>query len=367
MGYTPFHPTHDEPPALMAKRHSSSASAVFPLSYPTLDSQRLRLSITGLVQGVGFRPFVYSLARSLNLTGWVQNTPQGVVIEIEGCLESLQAFQQRLTTEKPVHAWLQHIEVTTVACQGDSPFDIRPSAHTATKTALILPDLATCPACLAELWDPQNRRYRYPFINCTHCGPRFSIVRSLPYDRPHTTLAGFPLCPDCQREYEDPGDRRFHAQPNACHTCGPHLELWDRQGNVLADHDAALQQAAEAVRQGEVLALKGLGGFHLMVDATNETAVQTLRQRKHRPTKPLAVMFPNLESLQAHCQVSPEAAALLQSAAAPIVLLPCRPHPLGFAQGRPQILAPYPQSWGKGDQNAPLEARPPSPAGRGWG
>jgi hydrogenase maturation protein HypF len=280
------------------------------------------------------------------------------VVEVEGTAGSLQIFQQRLTAEKPPHAWLQQIDVATVDCQGDATFEIRPSDRTATKTALILPDLATCSACLAELWDPQNRRYRYPFINCTHCGPRFSIVRSLPYDRPHTTMAGFPLCPDCQREYGDPGDRRFHAQPNACPTCGPHLELWDPQGQVLATRDQALQQAAAAVLRGQVLALKGLGGFHLIVDATNEAAVQTLRQRKHRPTKPLAVMFPSLDSLNVHCQVSPEAATLLQSAAAPIVLLPSGPHPL----------APYPQCWGKGDQKPPLQVLLPSPKlGRGAG
>ncbi len=284
--------------------------------------KRLSLHVEGIVQGVGFRPFVYTLARSVGVTGWVKNTAQGVFIEIEGTAAQLQSFQQRLEAEKPKHAWLQRVEATQLESIGDQDFRILPSSETAAKTALILPDLATCPTCLAELWEPTNRRYRYPFINCTHCGPRFSIVRSLPYDRPHTTMAGFPLCPDCRREYEDPCDRRFHAQPNACPTCGPHLELWDREGNCLAQHDPALRQAAIALQQGQVLALKGLGGFHLMVDATCEEAVQQLRQRKHRPDKPLAVMFPSLAMLRDYCQVSDAAAQMLQSSAAPIVLLP---------------------------------------------
>ena len=295
--------------------------------------QRLSLHVEGIVQGVGFRPFVYTLARSVGVTGWVKNTAQGVFIEIEGTAAQLQSFQQRLEAEKPEHAWLQRVEATQLESISDQDFRILPSSETSAKTALILPDLATCPTCLAELWKPTNRRYRYPFINCTHCGPRFSIVRSLPYDRPHTTMAGFPLCPDCRREYEDPCDRRFHAQPNACPTCGPHLEMWDQQGNCLAQHDPALRQAAIALQQGQVLALKGLGGFHLMVDATCEEAVQQLRQRKHRPDKPLAVMFPSLAMLRDCCQVSAAAAQVLQSAAAPIVLLPLRTDGAMFAPG----------------------------------
>ncbi|MGP1385057.1 MAG: carbamoyltransferase HypF [Thainema sp.] len=308
--------------------------------------QRLSLHVEGIVQGVGFRPFVYTLARSVGVTGWVQNTAQGVFIEIEGTAAQLQSFQQRLEAEKPEHALLQRVEVTQLESMGDQDFRILPSSQTAAKTALILPDLATCPTCLAEMWEPTNRRYRYPFINCTHCGPRFSIVRSLPYDRPHTTMAGFPLCPDCRREYEDPCDRRFHAQPNACSTCGPHVELWDREGNCLEQSDPALRQAAVALEQGQVLALKGLGGFHLMVDATNEAAVQTLRQRKHRPDKPLAVIFPSLAMLRDYCEVSDAAVQVMQSAAAPIVLLPLRTDGVmlapGVAPGNPSIGAMLP-------------------------
>lgn len=308
--------------------------------------QRLSLHVEGIVQGVGFRPFVYTLARSVGVTGWVKNTAQGVFIEIEGTAAQLQSFQERLETEKPEHAWLQRVEATPLESIGDQDFRILPSSETSAKTALILPDLATCPTCLAEMWQPTNRRYRYPFINCTHCGPRFSIVRSLPYDRPHTTMAGFPLCPDCRSEYEDPCDRRFHAQPNACPTCGPHLELWDRKGSCLEQHDPALQQAAAALLHGEVLALKGLGGFHLMVDATCEEAVQQLRQRKHRPDKPLAVMFPSLAMLRDYCEVSDAAAQVLQSAAAPIVLLPLRTDGAmlapGVAPGNPSIGAMLP-------------------------
>ena len=249
---------------------------------------RLRLAVEGIVQGVGFRPFVYSLAKDVGVVGWVKNTDRGVSIDIEGTIYQLQIFQKRLEQDKPPHAFLQHIETQWMSLAEYTDFEIRPSdaAHssiTTPKSALILPDLATCPACLHEIYDPANRRYRYPFTNCTHCGPRFSILRSLPYDRPNTTMQRFQMCPECRAEYENPLDRRFHAQPNACPTCGPHLELWDRQGKTLASHDEALLQMANAIRQGKIIALKGLGGFHLVVDAGNETAVRTLRDRKRRP------------------------------------------------------------------------------------
>jgi hydrogenase maturation protein HypF len=290
-----------------------------------LDLQRLQLQITGAVQGVGFRPFVYHLAQSLGLTGWIRNTDQGVSIELEGATSQLQEFQIRLLIEKPTHAYLQQITVAVIEVLGEHDFMILTSDQSSSsqpKSALILPDLAVCTACLADISDPNNRHYRYPFTNCTHCGPRFSIVQSLPYDRSNTTLEGFSLCPICQEEYDNPSDRRFHAQPNACQICGPHLELWDRSGVVMAQQDDALRQAAGAVRAGQVLALKGLGGFHLIVDARNDLAIKTLRDRKHRPDKPLAVMFSSIDQVQEYCQVDALAAQILQSANAPIILLP---------------------------------------------
>jgi hydrogenase maturation protein HypF len=288
--------------------------------------QRLQLQISGAVQGVGFRPFVYHLARTLGLTGWIRNTNCGVSIELEGTATQLQEFQIRLQTEQPIHAQLERIEVTWADVLGDIDFTILDSDESSSqpKSAVILPDLATCPACFADIFNPTNRHYRYPFTNCTHCGPRFSIVKSLPYDRANTTLQGFPMCPACQAEYDNPADRRFHAQPNACPICGPHLELWNRSGEVIADRDNALRQAAAAVRSGQILALKGLGGFHLIVDARNDVAVKILRDRKHRPDKPLAVMFPSIDLVRDYCQVNALAADLLQSANAPIVLLPMR-------------------------------------------
>jgi hydrogenase maturation protein HypF len=286
--------------------------------------QRLQLQISGVVQGVGFRPFVYHLARTLGLTGWIRNTDRGVSIELEGTATQLQEFQTRLQTEKPTHAQLHRIEVTWAAVLGDIDFTILDSDESSSqpKSAVILSDLATCSACFADIFNPTNRHYRYPFTNCTHCGPRFSIVKSLPYDRANTTLQGFLMCPACQAEYDNPADRRFHAQPNACPICGPHLEFWNRSGEVIVDRDNALLQAAEAVRAGQILALKGLGGFQLIVDARNDVAVKRLRDRKHRPDKPLAVMFPLIDLVREYCQVNPLAAQLLQSANAPIVLLP---------------------------------------------
>jgi hydrogenase maturation protein HypF len=288
--------------------------------------QRLQLQISGAVQGVGFRPFVYHLARTLGLTGWIRNTDRGVLIGLEGTATQLQEFQIRLQTEQPIHAQLERIEVTWADVLGDIDFTILDSDESSSqpKSAVILPDLATCPACFADIFNPTNRHYRYPFTNCTHCGPRFSIVKSLPYDRANTTIKGFPMCPACQAEYDNPADRRFHAQPNACPRCGPHLELWNQAGEIISDRDDALLQAAAAVRSGQILALKGLGGFHLIVDARNETVVKRLRDRKHRPDKPLAVIFPSIDQVREYCQVNPLAADLLLSANAPIVLLPVR-------------------------------------------
>jgi hydrogenase maturation protein HypF len=278
-----------------------------------------------MVQGVGFRPFVYTLATALGLGGWVRNNGNGVDIEIEGSAESLATFLTRIAQDCPTHTVLSRLETNWLNPCGDDQFEIRPSAPApVNKTVWLLPDLATCPACLQEIQDPSNRRYGYPFTNCTHCGPRYSILTAFPYDRSHTTMQNFCMCPACQQEYEHPQDRRFHAQPNACPNCGPEVSLWDGNGQEIAPaatSSTCISQAAAAIREGQILALKGLGGFHLMVDARNEGAVQRLRERKHRPTKPLAVMYPSLEAIWKDCVVSAAAAELLTSATAPIVLL----------------------------------------------
>jgi hydrogenase maturation protein HypF len=283
--------------------------------------ERLRIAVRGAVQGVGFRPFVYRLARDLRLDGWVTNTPQGVVIEVEGPAAALEACLVRLERERPAPAIIQSLEPTWLDPVPYSGFEIRESASGGETTALVLPDIATCPECRADIADPANRRYRYPFTNCTNCGPRFSIIESLPYDRPRTSMRAFTMCPACLAEYHDPADRRFHAQPNACPVCGPQLALWNADGAVIATADDGLREAARAICAGLVVAVKGLGGFHLVVDAANEDAVRRLRARKHREEKPFALMFPALAAVEAACEVSPIEARLLTSSESPIVLL----------------------------------------------
>jgi len=282
--------------------------------------RRLQINIQGAVQGVGFRPFVYGLASDLELTGWVNNSAQGVFIEVEGNSFQLEAFLQRIKQEKPPRSFIQHFNYSVLDPVGYSDFEIRPSV-TGEKTAIVLPDIATCSDCLSEILNSCDRRYRYPFTNCTNCGPRLSIIEALPYDRSNTTMKPFQICDRCQVEYRDPGDRRFHAQPIACPQCGPHLELWNRAGQVLASHDQALQMTADAIRQGKIVAIKGLGGFHLMVNADNEAAVKRLRLVKHRQAKPFALMYPSLESIKTDCHVSDLEAQLLNAPEAPIVLL----------------------------------------------
>lgn len=283
--------------------------------------QRLRLQIQGAVQGVGFRPFIYRLANSLKLKGWINNSAQGVTIEVEGVRQKLTEFSLRIEKEKPSRAYIHSLESSHLDPVGYTSFEIKESSQTGKLTALVLPDIATCPDCLAEVFDPQNRRYLYPFTNCTNCGPRFSIVEALPYDRPNTTMKIFEMCDDCQAEYNDPANRRFHAQPNACPQCGPRLEFWDSKGNVLNSYHQALVDAVEAIRDGAVVAVKGLGGFHLIVDATNQNAVRTLRERKRREEKPFALMYPSLDLIKSHCEVSPAEERLLLSPESPIVLL----------------------------------------------
>jgi hydrogenase maturation protein HypF len=283
--------------------------------------ERLRVTIRGAVQGVGFRPFVYRLAKELDLNGWVNNSPTGVFVEVEGASEKLKSFLFRLERERPPRAFIQSLESSFLDAVGFADFEIRRSDESGAKTAIVLPDIATCADCLREIFDAENRRYLYPFTNCTNCGPRFSIIESLPYDRPRTTMKIFEMCAACREEYENPLDRRFHAQPNACPTCGPKLELWDAIGAVLSKNHSALKKAAEAIRAGNIVAVKGLGGFHLMVDARNDEAVKELRKRKHREEKPFAVMFPTLAAIEKTCAVSEIELRLLVSPESPIVLL----------------------------------------------
>jgi len=277
--------------------------------------------IRGAVQGVGFRPFVYRLAGGRGLRGWVNNSAQGVFVEAEGRREELNEFLLSIERESPPRSFIQSLEYSFLDPVGYESFEIRESASDGQKTSLVLPDIATCDECLRDIFDPGDRRYLYPFTNCTNCGPRFSIIRALPYDRPNTTMKSFIMCEACSAEYEDPSDRRFHAQPNACPDCGPGLELWDATGKKLAPGHEALLATAEAVRQGRVAAVKGIGGFHLIVDARSEAAISRLREAKHREEKPLALMFPSMDAIRAECRVSELEGRLLRSPESPIVLL----------------------------------------------
>lgn len=289
------------------------------------DLQRLRVAIRGAVQGVGFRPFVFRLASELDLKGWVNNSPQGVYIEVEGPHEALESFLLRIDPEKPPRSSIQSLESSFLNPVGFDSFEIRQSDDSGEKTVFVLPDIATCPDCLQEVFNPSNRRYRYPFTNCTNCGPRFTIIENLPYDRPATSMKRFAMCTKCDREYHDPLDRRFHAQPNSCPECGPQIALWDGTGRVMDERDEALSATVSALRKGLIVAVKGLGGFHLMVDAGNDEAVGELRRRKHREEKPFALLYPSIGSVERDCEVSSFERRLLLSPEAPIVLLKRKP------------------------------------------
>ncbi len=278
------------------------------------------ISVHGVVQGVGFRPFVYRLATKHNLKGWVCNTSEDVKIEVEGKMEAIEQFKLDLQTKAPPLARIEDITTSYHPTIGYESFEIRHSIAEEGKYQLISPDIATCQACLGELLDPNDRRYRYPFTNCTNCGPRFTIIEDIPYDRPKTTMRYFQMCPQCQAEYDNPLDRRFHAQPNACPKCGPHVELLDAQGNTLSCSDP-ISSASQLLREGKIIAIKGLGGFLLACDATNATTVKTLRKRKRRPFKPLAIMATNMDEVKRHCYVSPEEEQVLTSPQSPIVLM----------------------------------------------
>ena len=282
-------------------------------------TERLRIAVEGIVQGVGFRPFVYRLAREMSLTGWVTNTTDGVIIEVEGEKEHLDAFVLKLETDPPPLSKITTLQCERVEPAGYGDFTIRHSLAGADPTVLVAPDTATCPDCVRELFDPMDRRYQYPFINCTNCGPRYTILRSVPYDRPNTSMAKFQMCEQCQAEYDDPSDRRFHAQPNACYECGPTLTLLDRDGSLMGSDPLA--GAIGELRNGRILALKGLGGYHLAVDPTNSEAVARLRERKGREEKPLALMVRDLDTANLLCELNEHARSILTSTESPIALL----------------------------------------------
>src|SRR3712207_810071 len=288
----------------------------------TPTQERREISVRGIVQGVGFRPFIYALARRHGLTGLVRNDAEGVHIEAEGPPEELELFLQDIKEKAPPLAVIEAVAWRPLAVQEEREFRIEESREGVRRRALISPDVATCEECLAELFDPANRRYRYPFTNCTNCGPRFTITRSVPYDRAMTTMSHFKMCPECRREYDDPADRRFHAQPNACPLCGPRTKLLDRFGHELRGKpEDPILRAARMLRGRAVVAVKGLGGYHLACDPFDEKTGRTLRGRKVRQDKPFALMARNLDQVRQLCEVTPEEEALLTSPARPIVLL----------------------------------------------
>jgi hydrogenase maturation protein HypF len=298
---------------------------------PKSKIERRRILVQGIVQGVGFRPFVYGQALRYGLGGFVLNDSAGVTIEVEGERAALIAFERALREQAPPLARVDSLIAEALPPRGETAFVIAHSRPGAERHALIAPDAATCDDCLRELFDPSDRRYRYPFINCTNCGPRFTIVQDVPYDRDKTTMRIFPMCPACHAEYDDPLDRRFHAQPNACPDCGPMLDFGFSilDGDTLQNPKSKIQNpieaAADALARGFILAVKGLGGYHLACDAFNAEAAIRLRQRKHREAKPFALMAADLATIRQICQVSEDEAALLQSHRRPIVLLRRRP------------------------------------------
>lgn len=296
------------------------------------DQCHLRIIVEGIVQGVGFRPFVHRLAAELDMTGRVHNFTGGVEIEIEGPEGNCRQFARRLEANAPPMAVIERVRIQQLPPSGFADFAITSSAQTETGTILVSPEVATCRDCLRELADPADRRYLHPFINCTNCGPRYTIIRSMPYDRPATTMADFPMCPDCAAEYEDIGDRRYHAQPVACPNCGPTLWLQSPDGEDRVEGTDAITEAARMLAEGKIVAVKGLGGFHLACDATNQDAVLRLRSRKLREQKPLAVMVHDLEFAEQVGIISEAARDLLTGPQAPIVLVRKRkPEPLAPA------------------------------------
>jgi hydrogenase maturation protein HypF len=284
---------------------------------------RVRVRVEGTVQGVGFRPFVYRLASELGVSGWVLNDSRGVLIEVEGERSAVDALLARLRSEAPPLAVIEGVAQESLSATGETGFRITESEESGVAEAAVSPDVATCEDCLAELFDPGDRRHRYPFTNCTNCGPRFTIVRGIPYDRPLTTMASFRMCELCQAEYEDPLDRRFHAQPNACPACGPSLRLADRAGRSVAEgNEPSLQAVAVALAEGRIVGVKGIGGYHLACRADDESVVAELRARKHREDKPFALMARSVEAALDLVELDDATGALLSSRERPIVLAP---------------------------------------------
>jgi hydrogenase maturation protein HypF len=283
------------------------------------------IHINGIVQGVGFRPFIYNLALTHKLTGWVRNSASGVDIEVTGTEDDLNVFLADIRQSAPPLAQIDAINTQEIELLEFHGFNIVPSENQPTDFIPVSPDMALCKDCQSELFDPADRRFRYPFINCTNCGPRFSIIKDIPYDRPKTTMSSFNMCPDCLAEYENPRDRRFHAQPVACPVCGPQVWLEIMPGERRYEKEEAIQGARQMLMEGKILAVKGLGGFHLVCDATNHAAVTALRTRKKRPAKPFALMAFNLETIRKYIHLTSAAESLLTSPQAPIVLMPSRP------------------------------------------
>ena len=286
--------------------------------------RRLRVCVRGVVQGVGFRPFVYTTAAALGLTGSVRNDSAGAIIEVEGDASDVDVFLARLANEAPPLAVVESIETQPIPLLGGTGFAIADTSRSDGGRTLASPDVAMCAECAAEQRDPANRRYRHAFVNCTNCGPRFTIIASLPYDRASTTMAGFPMCADCAREYHDPADRRFHAQPVCCPNCGPTLSYRSGDGGVTGG-EGALHQARRLLRDGGVLAVKGIGGYHLACDAANERTVAELRSRKRRGDKPFAVMVPDLATAHRIAAIDDMSARVLSGPQRPIVLMPRLP------------------------------------------
>jgi hydrogenase maturation protein HypF len=296
----------------------------------------LKIWVRGTVQGVGFRPFVYSQAARLHLTGWVRNTSSGVEIEINGSTAHINEFLDALRNNPPPLARIDSLESQDCPANGYLGFEIIASKPQPGDFLPISPDMTICEDCQRELFDPSDRRYRYPFINCTNCGPRFTIIKDIPYDRPKTTMAAFEMCSNCESEYQNPLDRRFHAQPTACADCGP--QIWfEANGQRLGEKDAALSTARDWLKQGKILAIKGLGGFHLACDAANRAAVNELRNRKKRSAKAFALMAFDLESVEKHCQISPQEKDTLLSRPRPVVLLERRPGSTIVAEVAPNL------------------------------
>ncbi|MEA3279269.1 MAG: carbamoyltransferase HypF [Thermodesulfobacteriota bacterium] len=294
----------------------------------TYDYVAKKLNINGIVQGVGFRPFVYKLASQYEIKGDVSNTSSGIVIHIEGIRDNIESFCRDLTEKSPPLAHITETSIHPETVKGFKEFSIQQSIGQAACSTLISPDVSICDDCLRELFDPDDRRFQYPFINCTNCGPRYTIISDIPYDRPKTSMKHFKMCKMCQDEYDDPGNRRFHAQPNACKECGPHVTLYDNSRKKL-DVQNPVEKTAELLKQGYVVAIKGLGGFHLAVDAANNDAVSMLRSRKHREEKPLAIMSCDIEYIRKYAYVQTEEEELLKSFHRPIVILKKKkPNPL---------------------------------------